>query len=304
MPKKLTIEDMSRMADAHGGRCLSENYVNSQTKLKWQCREGHNWRARPNHIQRGHWCPACAKVGLRLTMDDMFELASSKEGKCLSKKYVNSASKLKWECKEGHRWRATPASIKRGVWCPACSGRKRLDIKEMRKIAKSRGGKCVSTKYVNTLTKLTWECVKGHQWDASPHNVRQGTWCPTCYGKNPTIERMQEMAESKGGKCLSEEFVSKKKLIWECEHGHTWSALPGSIKQGSWCPTCNGGIKLTLDVMHEAAAKKGGKCLSTEYLNSRTKLNWECKEGHQWNATPSSINQGSWCPVCARRRGK
>ncbi|PKM92484.1 MAG: hypothetical protein CVU81_00175, partial [Euryarchaeota archaeon HGW-Euryarchaeota-1] len=49
----------------------------------------------------------------------------------------------------------------------------------------------------------------------------------------------------------------------------------------------------------------GGKCLSTKYINANTKLKWQCKEGHRWEAIPSSIKKGSWCPVCARKnKGK
>jgi len=49
----------------------------------------------------------------------------------------------------------------------------------------------------------------------------------------------------------------------------------------------------------EIATSKGGKCLSTEYINNYTKLTFECKNGHIWNASPTSIsNNGSWCGQC------
>jgi len=32
----------------------------------------------------------------------------------------------------------------------------------MQQVAKKRGGKCLSEKYVNAKTKLEWECRKGH----------------------------------------------------------------------------------------------------------------------------------------------
>jgi hypothetical protein len=46
-------------ANKKGGKCLSTVYVNSQTKLKWQCAKGHIWEAKPNTIQQGHWCKIC-----------------------------------------------------------------------------------------------------------------------------------------------------------------------------------------------------------------------------------------------------
>ena len=51
----------------------------------------------------------------------MQEIAKNRNGKCLSKRYVNSGNKLNWQCAEKHVWEATPEKIKRGTWCPKCS---------------------------------------------------------------------------------------------------------------------------------------------------------------------------------------
>lgn len=54
-----TIEDMKALAKARGGECLSLEYQGVFTKLKWKCRENHEWPAIPDSIQRGSWCPIC-----------------------------------------------------------------------------------------------------------------------------------------------------------------------------------------------------------------------------------------------------
>ena len=52
--------------------------------------------------------------------------------------------------------------------------------------------------------------------------------------------------------------------------------------------------------MREIATQRGGKCLSDKYRNIDTKLKWECKNGHIWEATPNNVkNNNSWCPKCA-----
>ena len=56
----------------------------------------------------------------RKTIADMQVLAEKKQGKCLSKTYVNMKTRLLWECRNGHIWEATPASISRGSWCRQC----------------------------------------------------------------------------------------------------------------------------------------------------------------------------------------
>ena len=180
--KKLTIEEMQKIAESRGGMCLSKDYVNSHTELKWQCKAGHVWVAKPTNIVNGRWCPHCAGVA-RFTIEYMQEIAESRGGKCLSEKYGNTFTKLKWQCKKGHSWEATPNSVKRGTWCPYCCGHEKLTIAQMQKIAESRGGKCLSKEYVNSLTKLKWQCKKGHVWEAKPSSVKRGTWCPGCAKK-------------------------------------------------------------------------------------------------------------------------
>lgn len=69
------------------------------------------------------WCPYCS--GKRQTIANMHILAESRDGKCLSDKYIKAIVKLKWQCKEGHEWEASPSNIKRGSWCPICAKNKR-----------------------------------------------------------------------------------------------------------------------------------------------------------------------------------
>jgi len=46
------------------------------------------------------------------------------------------------------------------------------------------------------------------------------------------------------------------------------------------------------------AAVRGGHCLSDVYVNSLTKLQWVCSQGHTWMATPGNVRVGRWCPTC------
>ena len=111
----------------------------------------------------------------------------------------------------------------------------------MQKIAEERGGKCLSNKYINAHTKLEWQCAEGHQWEASPDKIKQGTWCPVCAGNTRfSIKDMQKIAEERGGKCLSKEYINNStKLSWICAEGHQWEASPIKVKKGTWCPKCS-----------------------------------------------------------------
>ncbi len=175
----------------------------------------------------------------KLAIQEMQDLAKSHKGKCLSNKYLNARTKLKWQCEKKHIWSAVPESIKSGTWCPDCGGRKILTIKEMREIANKRNGKCLSDRYINARTKLEWQCSKGHAWKTTPDGIKRGGWCPECAGKRKTIQDVQKLAISKGGKCLSEKYNGDKfHLIFECKNKHRWKCTPSNLKKGRWCPYC------------------------------------------------------------------
>ncbi len=301
-PKK--IEDMQNIAHLKGGKCLSVKFINVKEPLKWLCKMGHVWNSNPDNIIGGSWCPECAKKKHSLTIKEMQQLAEERGGKCLSKTYVNSKTKLQWQCAQGHLWKTTPHHIKQGYWCPQCAKIKRkLTIKEMQQLAGKRGGKCLSVTYVNSYTKLQWQCAQGHIWAGKPSNIKHGTWCPQCeiIKKRHTIEEMQQLAEKKGGHCLSLNYENRAtKLRWICKEGHKWEASYGQTYRGMWCPICKKNKKkYTIEDMIQLAKKKGGNCLSSNYINRTTKLRWQCAQGHIWNTMPSIILRGSWCPECS-----
>jgi hypothetical protein len=184
-------------------------------------------------------------------------------------------------------------------------------LREMYDLARKKGGLCVSSKYVNNSTPIRWRCSIGHEWNASPASIRRGSWCPGCIGHLPpdeSLEVLKTLALERGGECLSAEYVhGKEKLRWRCNFGHVWEAAANNVKSGSWCPSCarktQGPKRLGLQLCHEAAAAAGGKCLSTEYVNSDTKMSWECDKGHVWDAIAYSVVRlGTWCRHCKGER--
>lgn len=304
MKKKITVKYLKNIAKERNGKCLSKNYNNIDDKLKWKCKFGHIWESTAYHIiYRNQWCPYC--VGQHKTIKDMHKLAKIHNGKCLSNSYINAKTKLIWQCNKNHKWEATPDSLESGHWCPICKGRNQT-IRDMIILAQKRNGICLSKKYINNNTKLKWQCEAGHSWEAVPSSIKSGSWCPICAGNIPLkIVDMQKLAIEKGGKCLSKKYINSNiKLKWQCKKGHTWDATSKNIKTGYWCPVCAGTLPLTIEEMQKIATDRGGKCLSTKYINSSTKLKWQCSEGHIWENTPLSIKSGQWCPLCSVARGE
>ncbi len=58
-----------------------------------------------------------------------------------------------------------------------------------------------------------------------------------------------------------------------------------------------------LQKARDLALARGGECLSLRYVNTDSKLEWKCAEGHLWSAKLNHVkDSGSWCPRCARRK--
>ena len=182
----IILNILNTIARKNGGTCLSKTYLGNNIKLTFKCKNGHIWEAVPSSIKQGVWCPICAKINRgearKLTIEEMQSIAEKRKGKCLSKKYINSKSKLRWQCEHGHIWEATVSTVMGGAWCPECAGNKKLDMASMDRIAYERGGKCLSTEYKNLGTQLKWQCAYGHTWSAKPRDViHSKSWCPKCW---------------------------------------------------------------------------------------------------------------------------
>lgn len=270
--RESTLSAMRRIATRRGGRCLSQQYLDSRTPLSWSCSRGHRWKAAPTNVRKGSWCPECAHRK-RLTLRGMQALAKGRRGECLSDRYVNNRTKLRWRCASGHEWEAAPGLVKLGRWCPQCARVMSLSLNALTEIAASQGGRCISTEYRNVKTRLSWKCKDGHQWTATPASVRSGRWCPWCaHNQRLELQTIRCLAEERRGKCLSIRYINNRHpLLWECSRGHRWRASAANVKggtrkQGTWCPECYNlrrrfRDKDSIDGMRELARERGGACL-------------------------------------------
>jgi hypothetical protein len=283
-------------------------------------------------------------------------------------------------CKYGHKWLATPTSIKCGIWCPYCSAFKSENIcrwvfeqifKE--KFIKTRPLWLVSSSgtrleldgfceklnlafehngiqhfkrafkmtdkdlaKIKLNDKLKVKLCKKHgvklividqlfvktSFDSLKDTVKKAYFMlfhKQYYGQDLTLDIapsfnenrqiiIEDIAKLKGGKCLSNYIKSSVKMKFRCSNGHVWFATPNKIMMGRWCKKCGHKttgekLKYSIDDMRKIAIKRGGKCLSAQYKDNKTKLEWECKFGHKWFSSTASIKcKNTWCPLCAVKR--
>ncbi|KAF0429260.1 hypothetical protein F8M41_005727 [Gigaspora margarita] len=184
------------IAEFHGGKCLSKEYINCEIPMLWECNRTINgivhfdlskiaihdvknkgcWcheymnlglefaqnltNKRVGSIQRGTWCPYCVGKPGNLDIEYAKELARSRNGECLSNVYINYTTHLRWRCSKTHEWLAS------------------INAKS---IAYSRAEEYLTDSYINCNSQLLWRCNKNHHWYSTLSRVKNdNTWCPYC----------------------------------------------------------------------------------------------------------------------------
>jgi nucleoside-diphosphate-sugar epimerase len=56
-----SLNDMKELALWRGGQCLSREFKDPKTKMRWKCGLGHEFEATPRLLLAGHWCPDCTQ---------------------------------------------------------------------------------------------------------------------------------------------------------------------------------------------------------------------------------------------------
>lgn len=301
--RRYSIVDMQRLASERGGECLSKRRSGTVSPLRWRCARGHRWQMNPhNLLYSGTWCRACEQAD---QLAGLADIVSARGGALLSRRYTGARSKLRVRCGGGHTWSMDAGAIRRGSWCVLCAGRAPITVERLRRAARAHGGESLEPDdaklHINRHAR--WRCAKGHEWNASPGNVMNGTWCPRCNRRvKMTLADVDAHAASRGERCLTRSYEGSHQMLeWECAEGHRWCSTRHRImNSGRWCPTCAGVIPVTIEQMQQLAIDRGGMCLSPSYANSRTSLRWRCAEGHAFTLAPKLVKVGRWCARCAR----
>lgn len=159
-----------------------------------------------------------------------------------------ASSRTDASAQSNERVAGAPENVAATPMSGRASKRRLIGIGWFKDKAKELGGACLSEEYVGIGGLLEFACGQGHRWSATGKSLRYGHWCPECSfakmgppGPRYDIQTFKELALSRGGKCLSDEFVAlAKKLRWECAKGHEWMASGSSVKYAhSWCPHCH-----------------------------------------------------------------
>lgn len=249
MPTRKRSEDYHDLAESKGIRWLGPEVSNTRIKTGWECDLGHRWKAMYASVYGAAMgCPICRYDTIsekrRVKPDAYYSLAERRGFRWLGPEVPNARAKTRWECKEGHVWKATHDKIRRGRGCPYCAGTASKIAKDYYVLADERGFLWLGIHVPEKVNiKTGWECSLGHRWEATYNKIQQGKGCPHCAGNYPkTPDEYQSLARKKGFKWHGPFVNTETKTEWECSVGHSWYGTYRSIAQsssgGNGCPAC------------------------------------------------------------------
>lgn len=119
-----------------------------------------------------------------------------------------------------------------------------------------------------------------------------------------TLKYIREQFEAEGYELLSNEYTDhKQKLEFVCLKDHKHSIQWSNWQQGRRCPLCSREEaarkrRKNFEEIKQSFEKEGYQLLTTDYKNSRQKLQFVCPAGHKFQITWGKWNDGCRCYYC------
>ena len=101
-------------------------FPQSNIRVWWQCKEGHEWQAIVYNRTNGAGCPYCAQIKGFNNLATVAPEVAAQWHPTLNKNLTpetitpKSGKKVWWKCTEGHEWEAIVKNRTNGAGCPVC----------------------------------------------------------------------------------------------------------------------------------------------------------------------------------------
>ena len=163
---------------------------------------------------------------------------------------------------------------------------------------------------VNPDGKIEFQCDQGHKIDMFPHDFLNGAGCRVCVGRTPEAAalRLQKIVDDNNAQLIVPYRGCHEQVTIKCAYGHTFSsAATNIVSQGTWCKLCTDSssehtpIRTSATINQEIlemATRRGWKVL-TPYVKQRSRMNFECNQGHIIDVFPNNFMTGRGCGICA-----
>jgi hypothetical protein len=185
------LSDCSKLAEENNFTILSKRYISCDKKLKIKhncC--GHVFKISWDNFKQKRSCPQCSKK-VRITIKKVKDLSKQNGYKLISKKYINSKTKMEFihlDC--GRKYFASWDTFKKGVGCGFCFGNNKPSFEFVKSFSEIKGFTLVTKEYRNRKSKLRF--IHNHcgfmfetSWSSFYGN---NSGCPKCLEPRGELE--------------------------------------------------------------------------------------------------------------------
>ena len=187
---------------------------------------------------------------------------------------------------------------------------KKLTFEFIKNYFEEHGCELLETDYVNSSTLMKYKCNCGNESRIRWSDFKKGYRCKKC-GQLRSInsrryfyDEIYNFFKEQGCELLEKEFInSKTKLKFRCSCGNETYITWDNFKSGQRCKKCGAKktsekLKHSYEFVKEQFEKEGCTLLSTEYINSKQKLDYICKCGNISKIYWGDFNNGHRCKQC------
>lgn len=314
----------------------SEVLYGSHQKAFFRCPNGHSYESKiESRTLNGSQCTVCLGFKVVAGVNDLLSqrprLAarwSSRNSVSPDKVYMNAmAKKYIFECEIGHEYLVAPQNAS-DEYCPTCSNKEfETGFNDLRTHNKELADEFVSCGKLTDPSlvpywlnkKAQWRCQRGHTWSAAVRDRALGNDCPFCSNKrvwkgyNDLAEMYPDIAkqwdQKRNLKKATEVMAhTPQKHWWICERGHSYEqSVRNKTVLGHKCPVCSN-RKLLVgfndlnsrypELAREWHQSKNNFSPKDVVFGHPDNLWWQCSEGHEWQAAPSTRIKGIGCQSC------
>jgi hypothetical protein len=136
--------------------------------------------------------------------------------------------------------------------------------------------------------KVWWQCLKGHEWEATVSERSEGNACPYCSNKKVNDDDISQTVNPPPAR------VSLSAKNESPTQGEVTANSDKNVKDENSLQAVNPTL-----AKEWHPAKNGSLRPENVTANSHNQVWWQCSKGHEWKAAISSRSNGQGCFYCS-----
>jgi hypothetical protein len=183
------LNDMSRIAEANGGRLLSTEWIGDAAKYNFSFADGRDFYMAIGSLRKG-W-PKDPDAYFRtygdsresIHFDGIRRIAQANGGKLLSSEWKGSQAKYRLAFSDGREFEMVPGKIRKGwpkdpdlYFRSFGESRCELLLMDLRSIAQANGGRLLSTVWQGSQAKYRFLFADGREFFMKSNNMKTQGW--------------------------------------------------------------------------------------------------------------------------------